>query len=55
MIDLFTIFTDTDKMPEKPNSFRFSFAEMAERHNAGAVLSLSRSLVLQVQTLIENK
>ncbi|CAG9559124.1 unnamed protein product [Danaus chrysippus] len=31
------------------------FNEMAERHDATAVLSLARDLVLQVQTLIENK
>ncbi|KAI5634030.1 rab-GTPase-TBC domain-containing protein [Phthorimaea operculella] len=31
------------------------FNEMAERHDASAVLSLARDLVLQVQTLIENK
>ncbi|CAH0713729.1 unnamed protein product, partial [Brenthis ino] len=31
------------------------FNEMAERHNASAVLTLARDLVLQVQTLIENK
>ncbi|XP_072934410.1 small G protein signaling modulator 2-like [Epargyreus clarus] len=31
------------------------FNEMAERHDAAAVLSLARDLVLQVQTLIENK
>ncbi|XP_024944502.1 small G protein signaling modulator 1 isoform X2 [Cephus cinctus] len=31
------------------------FNEMAERHNARAVLALSRELVLQLQTLIENK
>lgn len=28
---------------------------MAERHDAKAVLSLARDLVLQLQTLIENK
>ncbi|XP_022131103.2 small G protein signaling modulator 2 isoform X1 [Pieris rapae] len=31
------------------------FNEMAERHDASSVLSLARDLVLQVQTLIENK
>ncbi|XP_044261226.1 small G protein signaling modulator 2-like [Tribolium madens] len=31
------------------------FNEMAERHNASAVLSLARDLVLQLQLLIENK
>ncbi|XP_020707014.2 small G protein signaling modulator 1 isoform X2 [Athalia rosae] len=31
------------------------FNEMAERHDARAVLALSRELVLQLQTLIENK
>ncbi|XP_012286405.1 small G protein signaling modulator 1 [Orussus abietinus] len=31
------------------------FNEMAERHNARAVLGLSRKLVLQLQTIIENK
>ncbi|XP_045539310.1 small G protein signaling modulator 2 [Papilio machaon] len=31
------------------------FNEMAERHDASAVLALARDLVLQVQTLIENK
>ncbi|GBP27037.1 Small G protein signaling modulator 1 [Eumeta japonica] len=31
------------------------FNEMAERHDAAAILSLARDLVLQVQTLIENK
>ncbi|KAF4532458.1 hypothetical protein B566_EDAN003033 [Ephemera danica] len=31
------------------------FNEMAERHDAKAVLNLSRDLVLQLQTLIENK
>ncbi|KAL0266337.1 UNVERIFIED_CONTAM: hypothetical protein PYX00_008911 [Menopon gallinae] len=31
------------------------FNEMAERHDAKAVLALSRELVLQLQTLIENK
>ncbi|XP_046386082.1 small G protein signaling modulator 1-like isoform X2 [Ischnura elegans] len=31
------------------------FNEMAERHDAKAVLSLARDLVLQLQTLIENK
>ncbi|XP_050677563.1 small G protein signaling modulator 1-like [Leptidea sinapis] len=31
------------------------FNEMAERHDAPAVMSLARELVLQVQTLIENK
>lgn len=29
--------------------------EMAERHNAQSILQLSRSLVLQLQTIIENK
>jgi len=28
---------------------------MAERHNAQSILQLSRSLVLQLQTIIENK
>ncbi|KAL0867750.1 hypothetical protein ABMA27_008469 [Loxostege sticticalis] len=31
------------------------FNEMAERHDASGVLALARDLVLQVQTLIENK
>ncbi|XP_055911529.1 small G protein signaling modulator 2 [Eupeodes corollae] len=31
------------------------FNEMAERHNAASILQLSRSLVLQLQTIIENK
>lgn len=31
------------------------FAEMAERHDASAVLALARDLVLQLQLLIENK
>ncbi|KAH8387141.1 hypothetical protein KR093_005049, partial [Drosophila rubida] len=31
------------------------FLEMAERHNAQSILQLSRSLVLQLQTIIENK
>ncbi|XP_037033579.1 small G protein signaling modulator 1-like isoform X1 [Bradysia coprophila] len=31
------------------------FNEMAERHNTQSVLKLSRSLVLQLQTIIENK
>ncbi|XP_039152588.1 small G protein signaling modulator 2 isoform X2 [Drosophila simulans] len=31
------------------------FNEMAERHNAQSILQLSRSLVLQLQTIIENK
>ncbi|EDW29992.1 GL15794 [Drosophila persimilis] len=31
------------------------FNEMAERHNAESILQLSRSLVLQLQTIIENK
>ncbi|XP_069683342.1 small G protein signaling modulator 2-like isoform X2 [Periplaneta americana] len=31
------------------------FNEMAERHDAKAILSLARDLVLQLQTLIENK
>ncbi|KAH8387140.1 hypothetical protein KR093_005048, partial [Drosophila rubida] len=31
------------------------FLEMAERHNAQAVLQLARSLVLQLQMIIENK
>ncbi|CAH2052131.1 unnamed protein product, partial [Iphiclides podalirius] len=31
------------------------FNEMAERHDASGLLSLARDLVLQVQTLIENK
>lgn len=30
-------------------------SEMAERHNTSAVLKLARSLVLQLQTIIENK
>lgn len=29
--------------------------EMAERHDAKAILNLSRELVFQLQTLIENK
>lgn len=29
--------------------------EMAERHKAGEVLALARNLVLQLQTIIENK
>lgn len=33
----------------------FVLLEMAERHDASAVLSLARDLVHQVQTLIENK
>lgn len=33
----------------------FFFAEMAERHDAKAVLQIARDLVLQVQTQIENK
>lgn len=32
----------------------FSPAEMAERHDAKALLKISRNLVLQIQTLIEN-
>lgn len=32
-----------------------TFTEMAERHDAQAVLKLSRSLVHQLQTIIENK
>lgn len=32
-----------------------SIAEMAERHKAKDVLSLARNLVLQLQTIIENK
>lgn len=31
------------------------FLEMAEHHDAKTVLSLARNLVLQLQTLIENK
>ncbi|XP_070075073.1 small G protein signaling modulator 1 isoform X2 [Drosophila takahashii] len=31
------------------------FNEMAERHNAPSILQLSRNLVLQLQTIIENK
>lgn len=31
------------------------FNEMAERHNAASILQLSRSLVLELQTIIENK
>ncbi|XP_075156542.1 trabuco [Haematobia irritans] len=31
------------------------FNEMAERHNAAAILQLARSLVLQLQMIIENK
>lgn len=31
------------------------FLEMAERHNAQAILQLARSLVLQLQLIIENK
>ncbi|XP_037916963.1 small G protein signaling modulator 2-like isoform X2 [Hermetia illucens] len=31
------------------------FNEMAERHNTASVLKLARSLVLQLQTIIENK
>ncbi|XP_034483086.1 small G protein signaling modulator 2 [Drosophila innubila] len=31
------------------------FNEMAERHNTQSILQLSRSLVLQLQTIIENK
>ncbi|KAL1374857.1 hypothetical protein pipiens_000733, partial [Culex pipiens pipiens] len=31
------------------------FNEMAERHNTPAVLKLARNLVLQLQTIIENK
>lgn len=30
-------------------------SEMAERHNAQSVLQLARSLVLQLQMIIENK
>lgn len=42
------------------NSFLFKFlyvfiAEMAERHNMPDVLKLARNLVLQLQTIIENK
>lgn len=33
----------------------FLFLEMAERHDAQAVLKLARDLVLQLQLLIENK
>lgn len=33
----------------------FYFTEMAERHDTSSVLKLSRSLVLQLQTIIENK
>jgi len=32
-----------------------TFPEMAERHNAQSILQLSRNLVLQLQTIIENK
>jgi len=32
-----------------------TFPEMAERHNARSVLQLARSLVLQLQMIIENK
>jgi len=31
------------------------FNEMAERHDAKLILQIARSLVLQLQTLIENK
>lgn len=33
----------------------FMFLEMAERHDAQAVLRIARELVLQLQLLIENK
>lgn len=33
----------------------FYFTEMAERHKANDVLALARNLVLQLQTIIENK
>ena len=32
-----------------------SSIEMAERHDAKAVLKIARDLVLQIQTLIDNK
>lgn len=35
--------------------FQSNLLEMAERHDAQAVLKLSRSLVHQLQTIIENK
>lgn len=33
----------------------FNFSEMAERHNVPQILKTARSLVLQLQILIENK
>lgn len=33
----------------------FFCTEMAERHDAKAILHIARSLILQLQTLIENK
>lgn len=39
----------------KTNEMSNVIAEMAERHDASAVLSLARDLVLQLQLLIENK
>lgn len=35
--------------------FFFNRQEMAERHNAKAILKVARELVLQLQTLIDNK
>ncbi len=36
-------------------SFLFPPTEMAERHDARAVLRMARELVLQLQTLIDDK
>jgi hypothetical protein len=35
--------------------FCYLFLEMAERHDAKAVIKIARDLVLQIQTLIDNK
>lgn len=36
-------------------SLKCIFTEMAERHSAAQILKTARNLVLQLQTLIENK
>jgi len=54
--DRYLVFTTFKKISCSSLFYKLIFfSEMAERHDAKAMLRIARDLVLQLQTLIENK